>query len=152
MTPADETASEVVASEPKREKRSVAHLLKTCFRGWDLDTPAGRVRTVPNNGEIAHFVELGRSTGSFKQGELRFDSPEFHAAFKQYISDVGGDVNKCIRWAKDYHAARVAKIAVQGWSDYPIRIAANGDMIDGQHRLLSADFLGMTEVDVEVQG
>ena len=99
--------------------------------------------------QIRPRLKQSHSWRTFLQ-ELVFDSPEFHTAFRNYAASVADDPTKLLQWAKDYHAGRVAFLMVRGWNGSPIKIMANGDMNDGQHRLLAAVFMDLKEVDVVV--
>jgi hypothetical protein len=148
MSTAGENAKTNANDRPKSEKRSVSDLYPSRFRGWAFKTPTGTVPTNPTKAETEPFVALAES-GTFLQ-KLVFDSPEFHAAFREYAVSVADDPTKLVQWAKDYHAGRVAFLIVRGWKNSPIKIMPNGDMNDGQHRLLAAVFMDLKEVDVVV--
>jgi hypothetical protein len=148
MMTAGENSKTGADEQPKSEKRSLSELYPSRFRGWALKTPIGTVPTIPTKAETEPFVALAKS-GTFLQ-ELVFDSPEFNAAFHNYAASAAGDPSKLLQWAKDYHAGRVALLMVRGWKGSPIKLMANGDMNDGQHRLLAAVFMDLKEVDVVV--
>jgi hypothetical protein len=56
---------------------------------------------------------------------------------------------ECDDLVKTYHARRIARFVVHGWTD-PIALTADGRMNDGLHRLKAANFKGMDEVEVTI--
>ena len=132
--------------DQRPEKRKVAELFGSKFRGWDLLISGRRFSTVQTEPEAAKFLALAEA-GTFLQ-ELIFDSPEFKAEFNRVVLSAGQNAGKVLKWTTDYHAGRVAYLMFKGWDTSPIRLAADGDMLDGQHRLLAAVFLKIAEVDV----
>jgi len=84
------------------------------------------------------------------------DSPitveEVEAAInKGYLLDVPTDV----AFDRSFHVARVAYLVVHGWED-PIEVEASDHItwpvMDGNHRLAAAKFLGMEMVEVQFSG
>jgi hypothetical protein len=51
-----------------------------------------------------------------------------------------------------YHARRIA-FFVKNWKDFPITLKEDGvEVSDGSHRLRAAKYLGMVDVEVEIEG
>jgi hypothetical protein len=79
--------------------------------------------------------------------ELVFDSKEFRDEFAKYAAQ---DFDKLFAWLMDYHAGRVAYFVEKKWGNSPVEIMANGDMKEGQHRLMAAKFMDLEELEVLV--
>ena len=85
--------------------------------------------------------------------EKRFDARGFQTHKEElkaeWLRDCNESADEYCRLQKEYHAARIAYFVVTGWID-PIKVAANGDMIDGAHRLKAAKFMGKDEVEIRI--
>jgi hypothetical protein len=129
---------------PSSEKWKVADLLPK-FRGWEMKDERGKKhQTAPTKEEIEKAVEEAKLG---KLETLIFDSDDFKAEFAKYKSQ-GFAV--AFTWFKNYNASRVAYLVEKGWAGHPIKVMMNGDLNDGQHRIMAACFLGLKEVDVLV--
>lgn len=84
-------------------------------------------------------------------GELEERGYQQHLAqlVSEWQTGAKGDASKFYHLQKEYHARRIAYFAVHGWTD-PIVLAANGDMIEGTHRLKAAIHKGMSKVGVRI--
>ena len=78
---------------------------------------------------------------------------EFQKDLGQLTAEWAGvPDHECHDQIRMYHARRIAFL-VKNWKDFPITLKKDGvEVRDGSHRLRAAKYLGMEEVDVEVEG
>ena len=96
----------------------------------------------PTTSDIQNAIEGGQLENRGYQshkGELE----------DEWAQCAKGSIDEICRLQKNYHARRIAHFVVHGWED-PIILAANGDMIDGTHRLKAAIHKRMHEVEIKI--
>lgn len=96
----------------------------------------------PSVAEIQHAIDAGKLEERGYQRHLAQLVAEWQAG-------ANGDAAEFYRLQKQYHARRIAYFVVRGWTD-PIVLAANGDMIEGTHRLKAAIHKGLPKVGVRI--
>jgi len=82
---------------------------------------------------------------------------EHQAEIKAWLvngSNGGADVEAVVRMMKSYHTKRVAYFVANGWPEddpHPITINNQNHVTAGNHRVRSARYMKLDEVDVLVR-
>ena len=130
--------------KPTEKTRLERKLSVIPFRGWAVRIGDRTLDATPNR------AELDRAVKQAKDGRLeeRAFSGNSEALARALLEEAGNDLTKFHQLSVEYHAARVAFLVLKGWDDFPIEVMTNGDMRDGQHRWLAANYLGREKVEV----
>ena len=138
---ADELIADIkVGGEPKtRVMRVVAEIQCRRFgashKGKDYDFE-------PTASDIQRAIDCGEL-------ETRGAQAHRQELEREWQRESGGSLDEQARLQKIYNARRIAHFVVHGWTD-PIVLAANGDMIEGTHRLKAAIHKLMDKVGVRI--
>ena len=130
------------------------------------ETPAAKPRIMRKVSEIpeytyaaqkdGHLYNFNPTTENIQQaidaGQLEERGYQTHKdeLHTEWTQGAQGNIETFCLLQRDYHARRIARFVVKGWSD-PIILASDGDMIDGTHRLKAAIHKHLDEVEVQVE-
>lgn len=129
-----------IGEEPStRQMREVS---KIPVATYAADQEGKRYFFDPSAAEIQQAIDNGKL-------EERGYQRHLHDLVAEWQAGAKGEAVEFYRLQKEYHACRIAYFVVRGWTD-PIVLAANGDMIEGTHRLKAAIHKGVSKVGVRI--